>query len=107
MGRRRATRDSVAVAYNTRNTRNTVGKGTVWLGYGHPKPVPVPEHTRDHIITVLAVPVSCLNKDEGMCSVIELVTMLMRDVHPSEAAKGTKVADVRWRAANEGDGSTP
>jgi len=63
VGRRQATRDSVAVAYNTRNTRNTVGKGTVWLGYGHPKPVPVPEHTRDHIITVLAVPVSCLSQD--------------------------------------------
>jgi len=57
--RRRATRDGVAVAYNTCNTRITVDKGTVWLGYGHPKPIPVPKHTRDHIVMVF-VPGSCL-----------------------------------------------
>ena len=41
-------------------TRIPVDKGTVLLGYGEPKPVPVPEHTRDHIVTVLPVPVSRL-----------------------------------------------
>ena len=35
--------------------------GTVLLGYENPKPLPVPEHTRDHIVTVLPVPVSRLN----------------------------------------------
>ena len=34
--------------------------GTVLLGYKNPKPLPVPEHTRDHIVTVLPVPVSRL-----------------------------------------------
>ena len=34
--------------------------GTVLLGYENPKPLPVPEHTRDHIVTVLPVPVSRL-----------------------------------------------
>ena len=36
-------------------------KGTGLPGYGNPEPVPVPEHTRDHIFTVLPVPVSYLN----------------------------------------------
>ncbi len=36
--------------------------GTVLLGYENPKPLPVPEHTRDHIVTVLPVPVSRLNQ---------------------------------------------
>ena len=34
--------------------------GTVLLGYENPKPLPVPEHTRDHIVTVLPIPVSRL-----------------------------------------------
>jgi hypothetical protein len=34
--------------------------GTVLLGYENPKPLPVPEHTRDHIVTVLPIPMSRL-----------------------------------------------
>jgi hypothetical protein len=37
-----------------------VNTGAVLLGYGHSKTVPVPELTRDHFVTVLPVPVSCL-----------------------------------------------
>src|ERR1700733_10062969 len=40
------------------HTRNTVEKGTVLCGYGNPEPVPIPEHTRDRISTVLPIPVS-------------------------------------------------
>ena len=40
-----------------RHTRNTVEKGMVLPGYGNPEPIPVPKRTRDHIITVLPVPV--------------------------------------------------
>ena len=45
------------------HTRDTVEKGTVLPGYGNPEPVPVPERTRDHIITGLPVPVSLLNRN--------------------------------------------
>jgi hypothetical protein len=40
------------------HTRNTVEKGTVLPRYGNPEPIPIPEHTCDHIITGLPVPVS-------------------------------------------------
>jgi hypothetical protein len=35
-------------------------KGTVLPGYGIPEPVPIPECTHDHIVTVLPIPMSCL-----------------------------------------------
>ena len=39
-----------------------MGMGTVLPGYGNVRPIPVPEHTCDHIIMVLPVPMSCLNE---------------------------------------------
>ena len=48
------------VTGGTCDTRNTMGKGTVLCGYDNLKPIPVPEHTCDQIITVLPVPVSYL-----------------------------------------------
>ena len=36
--------------------------GTVLCGYKNSKPLPVPDHTRDKIITVLPEPVSHLNE---------------------------------------------
>jgi hypothetical protein len=47
-------------AIGTCKTRTTAGTGTVLPRYGNVRPVPVPEHTHEHIITVLPVPVSCL-----------------------------------------------
>jgi hypothetical protein len=41
-------------------TRNTVEKGTVLPGYGNQEPVPETARTRNHFVTVLPVPVSCL-----------------------------------------------
>jgi len=40
------------------NTCRTVSMGTVSAQVRNPKPIPVPEHTRDHIISVLPVPMS-------------------------------------------------
>ena len=53
--------------------------GTVLLGYKNPKPLPVPEHTRDHIVTVLPVPVS------------RLIDMMFS--HLSERAEANMIAD--------------
>jgi hypothetical protein len=54
-------------AIGTCKTRTTAGTGTVLPGYGNVRPVPVPEHTREHIITVLPVPVSCLSRPDYTC----------------------------------------
>ena len=40
--------------------RKPVDKGTVLRGYGNPKPIPIPRHTRYWISMVLPRPVSCL-----------------------------------------------
>ena len=41
-------------------THNTVDKGTVLPGFGKLKPIPIPKHTRDLIVTVLSIPMSYL-----------------------------------------------
>jgi hypothetical protein len=50
--------------FGTRIPVNPWDKGTVLHGYGNLEPVPVPEHTRDHIITVLPVPLPCLTDND-------------------------------------------
>jgi len=42
-------------------THIPVSKGTVLHGYAKLKPAPIPEHTRDLIVTVLPIPVPCLS----------------------------------------------
>jgi hypothetical protein len=41
---------------------NLWDKGMVLRKYSNLEPVPIPEHTRDHIITVLPVPLPCLTQ---------------------------------------------
>ena len=45
---------------------NLWNKGTVLCGYGNLEPIPVPEHTYDHIITVLPIPVPCLSTEQEL-----------------------------------------
>ena len=48
-------------AIGTCKTHKTAGMGTVWPRCGNVQPIPIPKHTRDHIITVLPIPMSCLS----------------------------------------------
>src|ERR1700676_3111201 len=45
---------------------NPCVKGMVFPGYGNPKPVPVPGHTRDPILTVLPIPLAFLTDHQGV-----------------------------------------
>ena len=56
-------------AISTGKTCTTTGTGMVFPGYGNTQPIPIPEHTCDHIITVLPIPMSCLNSEAYTCSV--------------------------------------
>ena len=74
-------------------------KGMVLPGYGNLEPVPVPEHTRDHIVMVLPIPVSCLNADVTMKDMSIKVGILMRCGNQELViwAKSVRVSYPAWR----------
>ena len=66
-----------------------MAKGTGLPGYSNPEPVPVPEHTRDRIITVLPVPVSYLN--DIMCQYYKRLRLRMEESDYLELPLGVAI----------------